>query len=337
MQVIIPTAGYGTRLRPHTYSTHKALLNVAGKAVLGHIVDGLDDIELDEVVFVVGYLGDQIESYVRAHYDFPSRFVVQEELLGQAHAIWLAREYIHGPVLILFADTIFRGDLRALRDEGSDGVLYVKAVADPRRFGVAVLKDDHVERLIEKPQTMEHNLAVVGVYYVRDGEALMASIDAIMDRDQQIKGEFYLADALQDMIDRGARFRAVEATVWEDCGKPETLLQTNRFLLSHGHERQPLEPPTDAVIVPPVHVAGSARLERSVVGPYVTVGEGCVLSDVVVRDSIIDEGAVVANAVLERSLIGRNAEVRGLGQQLNVGDSSYIVPADANSRGADAT
>jgi len=325
LQVIIPIAGYGTRLRPHTYSIHKALMNVAGKPVLGHVLDGLRGVDVHEAIFIVGYLGEQIEGFVRGHYDVPSRFVVQEEMLGQAHAIWLAREYVHGPVLIVFADTIFEADLGVTQLDDADGVLYVKEVEDPRRFGVAVVEDGYVRKLIEKPDTMEHKLAVVGLYYVRDGEALMRSIEALVQRGEQTKGEYYLADALQDMIDRGARFRVSQATVWEDCGKPETLLQTNRFLLEHGHAQEPCQVPRDVVIVPPVHVAPTARISRSVVGPHVTIGEGCSLSGVVVRDSIIEDRARINNVVLEQSLIGRGVEIRGQIQRFDVGDSSAIL------------
>ncbi|MGD8466050.1 MAG: nucleotidyltransferase family protein, partial [Anaerolineae bacterium] len=199
MKVIIPLAGFGKRMRPHTWSKPKPLVNVAGKPVLGHILDKLAglDVQVDELIFIVGWLGDQIEEYYAASgYDYPTHYVEQSELLGQAHAIWLAREHLQGPVLIVFVDTIFEADLGGLQASGLDGVLYVKEVEDPRRFGVAVLDDEGlVTHLVEKPDSFENRLAVIGAYYVRDAAWLLRAIEELMDRNLQTQGEFYLADA----------------------------------------------------------------------------------------------------------------------------------------------
>src|SRR4051812_2801545 len=217
MKVIIPTAGRGTRLRPHTYSKPKPLVSVAGKPILGHILDTLSQIEGEEFIFITGYLGDQIETYVRANYPFRAQFIEQTELKGQAHAIYLAREVVSGPTLILYVDTIFEADLRHLNQIDADGVIYVREVDDPRRFGVTFVENGYITKLIEKPDSGISNLAMIGLYYVRDAQWLMRSIESMMDRNIQTKGEFYLTDALQIMIDEGARFTAEPVAVWEDC------------------------------------------------------------------------------------------------------------------------
>jgi len=322
MKVVIPLAGFGTRLRPHTYTKPKPLVNVAGKPVLGHILDKLCYLDVEEVLFIVGYLGDQIEHYVKANYSYPARFIEQKELLGQAHALYLAREALTGPLVIIFVDTIFDTDLSALATEPADGVIYVKEVEDPRRFGVVVVRDGQITQLIEKPDSMENNLAVIGLYYIKDAQSLMQSIGELIDRDIKTKGEYFLADALQVMIDRGARFRAETVDVWEDCGKPETVLQTNRYLLrqSGGHVNRV----DNSVIIPPVYIADSAQVSESVIGPYVTIAEDSVVRQSIIQDSIINKGALIEDAMLVESLIGDNAVVRGTFDRLNVGDSSQV-------------
>jgi glucose-1-phosphate thymidylyltransferase len=325
MKVIIPLAGFGTRLRPLTYTRPKPLLNVAGKAVLGHVLDTLQGLEVDEVVIIVGYLGDQIREYVKAHYDYPTRFVEQKELLGQAHALWLAREGIEGPVLIIFVDTLYEADLSELASTTADGIIYAKEVEDPRRFGVVrVVGADHrIMQLIEKPAGFEDRLAVIGLYYVKDGAWLMRAVDELLQRQQMTKGEYYLADALQLMIDGGAYLMAREVSVWEDCGKPETVLSTNRYLLSHGHSNCS-EGPAGSVIVPPVNLGTGVVLDQAIVGPYATVADGAVIRRSAISDSIVGKGALVENTILSNSLIGDDAVVRGRPRKLNVGDSSQI-------------
>ena len=322
MKVVLPLAGLGKRMRPHTWSKPKPLLNIAGKPVLGHVLDKLQPLDVEEVIFITGWLGNQIKEYVEANYDFASRYVVQEELKGQAHAIYLAKEFLSGPCMIIFVDTLFEADLGGLTDSFVDGVLYVKEVEDPRRFGVAVEKDGRVVRLIEKPDSFEHRRAIVGVYYVRDGASLIEAIDHLIERNIQTKGEFYLADALQVMIDRGARIVSRPVSVWEDCGKPETVLHTNRYLLESGHTQ--VVPVQNSVLIPPVYVAETANIENAVVGPYVTVGDGVRITGAIVRDAIIEEGSTVENITLENSLIGRDATIRGAFSQLNVGDDAVV-------------
>ncbi len=322
MNVIIPTAGLGTRLRPHTHTRPKPLVNVAGKAVLGHLLDKLAVLPIDEMVFITGYLGAQIEEYVQKHYAFKTRFVEQTELKGQAHAIALAEGMISGPTLILFVDTIFEANLDVLNQTDADGVIYVSQVDDPSRFGVVLLEDGQITRLVEKPSTPVSNLAVIGAYYVREVKDLFKAIHVLIERNIQTKGEFYLADALQLMIDDGAHFIAETASVWEDCGTAPALLRTNRYLLEKMHESSHDRP--GVIIVPPVHIGANVEISNSIVGPYVSVSDDAVIVDSIVRNSIINQGALIQSSTLEGSLIGERARVEGEFQRLNVGDSSVI-------------
>lgn len=322
MKVIILTAGLGTRLRPHTFSKPKPLVNVAGKPMLAHILDSLPPLVIDELVFVTGYLGHQIEEFVKTQYNYPTRFLVQNELRGQAHAIHLAREVVSGPTLIVFGDGIFTADLSTLNRPTEEGVIFVQEVEDPRRFGVAVVEDGTITKLVEKPDTPVSNLAVIGVYFVPEAERLLAAIDHIMEHGLQTKGEFYLADALQVMINNGERFVPQQVEVWKDCGTPAALLDTNRYLLEHG--RSYVGNMTRSIVVPPVYISESAHIENSVIGPYVSVAAGATIRDSRITNSIINAGAHIQTVTLEKSLIGADAYVDGSFQSLNVGDASDI-------------
>ncbi len=326
MQVIIPLAGFGTRLRPHTYSKPKPLINVAGKAVLGHILDKFAGMNVEEFIIVHGYLGEQIEEYVKEEYpQYRTRFVEQTELIGQADAILRCRPYVHGPVLIVFVDTLFEADLSHLEHEKADAIVFVKEVEDPRRFGVAVVgSDGYVKRFVEKPDTMDNKLAVIGMYYVRYSHALMDACQRLMDRAIQTKGEYFLADAFNLMIEAGFKFRTQTVDVWEDCGKPETVLHTNRYLLEHGHDNSAEHQGNGYLVVPPVHIAPTAVIENSVIGPYATISEGCHITGSIIRNSIIDKDAKIVGTTLDDSLIGQGACVQSSYRRLNVGDSSSV-------------
>ncbi|HIC88391.1 MAG TPA: nucleotidyltransferase, partial [Anaerolineae bacterium] len=251
---------------------------------------------------------------------------VQKELLGQAHALWLAREHVHGPVYIIFVDTIFDTDLSGIGQMDADGVAFVKEVEDPRRFGIAVVGEDgYITRLVEKPATMEHRLAVIGMYYLKEGGALIDAIKELMARDIRTKGEFYLVDALQIMIDRGARLLPRVVEVWEDCGTPEAVLQTNRYLLEHGEANNGTQARlVNATVVAPSYVAPTAHVENAVVGPYASLADGVRVINAVVCDTIADEGSVIEDVVLVKSLVGRKAHVRSRRLSLNVGDYATV-------------
>jgi glucose-1-phosphate thymidylyltransferase len=320
VNVILPVAGLGTRLRPHTWSRPKPLVTVAGKTVLDHVLDRLSSVQLDRVVFVTGYLGEQIEAHVRAHYDFDMRFVQQAEPRGQSHAIIQAREVVQGPTVILFPDMIFEADLTQLGGE-VDGGIFVMPVEDPRRFGVVVLNDGLIEKLVEKPEQPVSDLAVMGIYYFREIQDLIAAIDRQIGEDIQTKGEYFLADAIQLMIDGGARIAAYQATVWEDCGTPDALLGANRYLLNQLTETPQRE---GVVVVPPSYIAPTAKLRYAVIGPHASIGAHAVVEESIIVDSIVDEGATIQSVSIERSLVGKGAIIRRDPWRVNIGDMSEL-------------
>lgn len=328
MKIVIPMAGYGTRLRPHTWSKPKPLITVAGKPVLGHVLDMFQTIpDIDEVVFIVGYLGDQVKTYVQETYPhLHARYIIQEEMLGQSHAIWLAREGLRGPMLMVFVDTLIETDLSFLIDEGAEAVAWVKEVPDPRRFGVAKIgKDNQVQRLIEKPSDMSINLALVGFYYFKHAETLIEAIEHQMAQKNHLKGEYYLADAINIMLEKELRMRVEMVDAWQDCGKPEALLETNRYLLDHGRDNSAeAAGRDDVVVIPPVYIDPTADIHSSVIGPYVSISAHCVIKRASIRDSIVDAHAHIANMMLNQSLIGHSAAVTGRECTFNVGDSSEV-------------
>ncbi|MCC7361861.1 MAG: NTP transferase domain-containing protein [Anaerolineales bacterium] len=333
MQIVIPLAGFGKRLRPHTFTKPKPLINVAGKPVLGHVLDtfaALADVE--EIIFIVGHLGEQIEEYVAKEYPhLKATYYKQEELNGQSTAIYLAHERLRGPMLMVFVDTIIKTDLSALQRETADAVTWVKAVDDPRRFGVAeVGADGLVTRLIEKPADLANNLAVVGFYYFKQSEKLMAAIREQIARNIQTQNEYFLADAVNLMLQAGLKMRVQPVEVWQDCGKTETVLETNRYLLENGHDNSAAHGEaltgdgSSYVIVPPVNIHPTAKIVNSVIGPHATVAAGCRIAHSIVRDSIVDEESVVEDALLAGSLIGRSARVTGRFRAFNVGEASEV-------------
>lgn len=326
MHVIIPVAGFGTRLRPHTYTKPKPLVQVAGNTVLGHILESLKGAGVSEITFIVGYLGDQVREYMAREYpEFKANYVEQKELKGQAHAIYLAKAHVHEPLLIIFSDTISDADFPALGATQHDGVIFVKQVEDPRRFGV-VTTDNHgiIQRFVEKPETFVSDLAVIGVYYLRDYAALFGAIETLMERNIQTKGEFFLADALELMVRDGQKLHAQTVAVWEDCGTPDALLQTNRYMLEHGRAATHGDAPEGSVLIPPVHISANVTIENSVIGPFVSLAEGCEVRNAIVRDTIVDTRATIRDTMLSESIIGSDAAVRGRYRRLNVGDSSNV-------------
>ncbi|MGA9117273.1 MAG: sugar phosphate nucleotidyltransferase [Bacteroidota bacterium] len=322
MRAIIPVAGVGTRLRPHTYTLPKVLLNVAGKPILAHIIDKVISEGIREATFVVGHMSEKIRAYVTAAYpDFAAEFVEQDERLGLGHAIYLARHTLGtDPVLIILGDTIFDVDLAPVL-RGGVSSLGVKTVEDPRRFGVAEIADGRIRRLVEKPEHPVSSLAVVGLYYLRNAPLLAACLGELVEKDMRTKGEYQLTDALQMMIDRGEPMTTFMVDGWFDCGKPETLLSTNRALLE---KRSVARPIPGVVINEPVYIAATAELHNCIVGPYTTVGDRAVISESVIRNSIIGEEAHVRKAMLDSSIVGNGSAVKGSYKRINVGGSSEI-------------
>lgn len=321
---VVPAAGVGTRLRPHTHTIPKALINVAGRPILAHILDGLIAEGVERVVVIVGYMGDRIRDYVSRRYGIAVEFVEQEERLGLGHAVALASASIGGgPVVIVLGDTIVHTDLSVFLS-GPDVVLGVKEVPDPRRFGIAEVENGRVLRLIEKPEQPPSNLALVGLYYVPNSERLFATLEEQIHAGRTNRGEYQLTDALSTLLDEGVRMRVHAVEGWFDCGKTETLLSTNRYLL----ELVPSSPAIPGVVViHPVSIDPTAEIRSSIIGPYVSIAGGARISGAILRNSIINEHAEVADMLLDGSVVGENAIVRGSFQVLNVGDSSEVILA----------
>ncbi len=318
---IVPAAGVGTRLRPHTHTIPKALVNVAGKPILAHIVDGLVQQGISRVILVIGHMGDRVRSYVTKRYPGIAECVEQKEPLGLGHAVHVTREACQsGPGLIVLGDTIVHVDYHDLLG-GDEVVLGVKEVDDPRRFGIVRVENGFVTALVEKPEKPPSNLALVGLYYIPDMAELHSRMQRVIEGRVTTKGEFQLTDALAMMLADGIRMRTRPVEGWFDCGKPETLLSTNEYLLRMA----PRAPELPGVLIRhPVAIDPTARVTQSIVGPNVSVAAGAVLHNSIVRDSIVNEHAEVRDMILESSLVGESAVVRGAFQRLNVGDSSEI-------------
>ncbi len=330
LKVVIPMAGLGTRLRPHTWSKPKQLVSVAGKPVLDHVLDILTSLpnpENVELINIVGYLGDQIEEHIKEGYpEVKSHFVLQEDPRGQSHAIYLARQHLTGPMMVVFADTLIDTDLSILAEEKTDAITWVKQVPDPRRFGVVVLNEQgEVIKLIEKPDEMDNNLAVVGFYYFRSSEDLLFAIEEQMKREMQLKGEFFLVDAVNIMLERGLTMRTEKVDIWLDAGTPEALLETNRYLLENGHSNSKEASHRASVVInSPVFVHPTAVVENSILGPHASVGAGAHVQSSIIRDSILEDNAEATDVILESSLIGRRSQIQMRAGNINAGDNTVV-------------
>jgi glucose-1-phosphate thymidylyltransferase len=320
---VIPAAGVGTRLRPHTHTQPKVLLHVAGKPMIAHILDDLVAVDVKRAVLIIGYMGELVRAYVsKAYPGLQVDYVVQEERLGLGHAVSLAAPYAKDqPLLIVLGDTIFEVDLKAVL-KARVNAIGVKEVEDPRRFGVVeVDAKGRVTKLVEKPEHPATNLAITGIYYFTHGGPLFAALDELQKKNQRTRGEFQLTDALQILVSRGGELRTFPVEGWYDCGKTETLLETNRILLDKLADT-PAIPGT--VTLKPVFVAPGATVENCVLGPHVSVAAGARLRNTVMRDSIVNENATVEDILLEGSVVGENAVVSGGFRHVNVGDSSEV-------------
>jgi len=327
MKAIIPVAGAGTRLRPLTYTQPKALIPVAGKPLLGYLIDQLQEIGVDEFIFVIGYLGDKIEDYVHSkHPDLKANFAVQTHREGLGHAIWTTKEFFSGnqEVIILLGDTIIDADFKeALKNEYS--ALAVKKVDDPRNFGVAEF-DGHgfIDKVVEKPLFPKSNMALVGFYRIKESEALFNSLDELMDEKKEGE-EIHLTDALMKMISKGVKFTGFRANNWFDLGKREVLLETNATMLKKpGVASKNLPEYDNTIIIQPVHIAPGTKINNSIIGPNVTIGENSEISYSILKNSIIGSFTKLDQVILNNSIIGSDALVKGLSQSLNIGDNTEI-------------
>jgi glucose-1-phosphate thymidylyltransferase len=328
VKAIIPVAGAGTKLRPLTYTQPKALIPIAGKTILGVIVDQLLDAGVTEFVFVIGYLGEKIQRYVDKTYPHVKHtFVTQNDRRGTGHAIWLTKEAVGtDDVMIVLGDTVCDYNVKGILSSQVSQI-GVRKVDDPRSFGVAELNDkDIVQRMVEKPLIPKSNMAMVGIYYIKETAAMYAALDQHLGNKADENGEYHLTNALQHMIEQGTQFHAFRVTNWFDCGKKETLLSTNAILLKQMEEEHPREVQNydGTVIIPPVNIAEGCTIRHCIIGPNVTIGEHTKMESSIVKDSIIGSYAELQQVVLNSSIIGNDAYVRGLSQSLNIGDNTEI-------------
>ena len=338
IKIVIPTAGWATRMRPQTWSKPKPLVSVAGKTVLEHLLGTFRSIpESFSVEYVIIFspgLGEsQIPPFMKEHYpDLKVSYVLQPVMKGQSDALDLARAYLTGPMIVCFSDTLMETDFSFLAEEKADGVAWVKPVPDPRRFGVAEVDiQGWVTRLVEKPVSLENNRVVIGCYYVRESQALVSAIQEQMKRGTSLKGEYFLTDAFNIMIERGLKMRTQSVDVWLDTGTIDATLETNRYLLKHGQANRTKREKKDGVeIIPPVFIHGSAQVFNSVIGPDASIGADCKISNAHIEDCVLESGASVETASLKNSFVGRLASIQGRSANdppliLNIGDNSSVI------------
>jgi glucose-1-phosphate thymidylyltransferase len=326
MQVIIPLAGKGTRLRPHTHLTPKPMLKVAGRPVMDWVMDKLKGLNVEELIFITGHLKGQVEEYARSHYTIPSRFIEQKVQDGTAGAINLARPYVKGPVMIIFVDTVFEADLTIVDRIDADGIIWAKEVEDWQRYGVVVTDEQgFMTRIVEKPTEPISKLANIGLYFVRDVEALWRGIDHVLEAPAN-KGEYYLTDAFQHMIENGRRILTAEVGGWYDCGQLGTTLETNGILLSQGAAAHAAVGP-DVTIVEPVLIEADCTLEKCTIGPNVTLEAGSTVRESTIKHSIIGRGAIIERSKLTHSMLGDNVVMRQFDGTASVGQNSEVTGA----------
>lgn len=328
MKAIIPVAGAGTKLRPHTYTQPKALIPLAGKTILSIIIDQLKDAGIRDYVFIVGYLGDKIQDYVRAKYpDVTSHFVYQNERRGTGHAIDLAKEIIgDDEVFIVLGDTIAEYDMKEVMDSPYS-MLGVKKVDDPRSFGVAEIGEDgFISKVVEKPSIPKSNMALVGIYKVKETNFMFSCLQKVIEKDRKSSGhEYSLTDALECMIQSGAQFKSFKVQNWFDCGKKETILESNATLLKKfGGKVEEAEKFENTIIIPPVSIGEGCDIKNSVIGPNVSIGDNTILNYTIVKESIIGSYSKLYDVVLDDSLIGSDTGIKGETRSLNIGDNADI-------------
>jgi glucose-1-phosphate thymidylyltransferase len=332
MKLVIPMAGRGTRVRPHSHVTPKPLLPVRGRTMVERIVDTFTRVlpkPIDEAVFVLGPdFGKDVEVQLTRICEargIIAHFAIQHTAEGTAHAVYAAEEHLHGDGIVVFADTVFDMEPGVNLDD-ADAIAWVKHVDDPRRFGVAVRKGDRITDFVEKPSELISNEALIGIYYIKDLSILRREIRYIMDQDIRGHGrEFQLTDAMDRMLKMDLIFKTATVTQWLDCGTIPALVDTTRIILEKEQGDTTDATVEESVIIEPVYLGPGVKVTRSVIGPYVSIEEGARISGSVIRDSIVFGHAQIENAMLHDSLVGRNAEVRGAGNEINIGDHAVAV------------
>jgi glucose-1-phosphate thymidylyltransferase len=324
MKVIIPLAGKGTRLRPHTHVTPKPMLRVAGKPVMSYVLDELRDLGgIEQIIYITGHLKEKVEDFARRSLDIPSVFIEQKVQDGTAGAIALARDYVDQDVLIIFVDTIFDADLSVINRTDADGIIWTKEVEDYQRFGVVVTdENENMTQIVEKPKTPVSKRANIGLYYIRNWKLLYEGIDHVLAAPKN-QGEFFLTDAFQYMIDKGAKIKVIDVAGWYDAGKIETMLETNQTMLEKGRARKP-SGAGDNTIIDPVYIEDNVTLKGSTIGPNVSICAGSVVEGSKLSHSIIGTSSRISRSTITNSLIGDDTILEGVTGEVTVGDNSEV-------------
>jgi glucose-1-phosphate thymidylyltransferase len=324
MKVIIPLAGKGTRLRPHTHLVPKPMMKVAGKPVMSYVLDDLKKLgNVEQIIYITGHLKETVEKFAVKEWDIPSVFVEQKVQDGTAGAVALAKPHVDQPVLIVFVDTIFDADLSKVKSVDADGIIWVKEVEDYQRFGVVVTDDKgNMTKIVEKPKTPISRRANIGLYYIRNWKLLYEGIDYVLKQPKN-QGEYYLTDAFQYMIDKGAKIQVVDVQGWYDAGKIDTMLETNQAMLARGRSRKP-RASADCTIIEPVYIEDGVTIKKSKIGPNVSIGTGSVLEGSEISHSIIGDRAKITKSVLVNSLVGDDTVLNGVKGEVTLGDHSEV-------------
>ncbi len=327
MKAIIPVAGAGKQLRPLTYTQPKPLIPVAGKPIISFIVEQLRAAGVQEFIFVIGYLGEKIKDYIEQQYpELDKCFVHQEQRLGSGHAIWSAREELRGTdeLIIYFGDTIVEMDFDSLITS-PNSCLAIKKVNDPKGFGIVEFDQQQVKRVVEKPKIPMSNMALVGLYKIKEVDQLLDALGDNIAGDQRTDGAFHLTDGLMRLIEQGVAFSTCQVNAWYDCGKKETLLETNALLLDkEGYASDNLPEFDNSIIIHPVSIGRGCRISNSIIGPHATIGSNASIESSIVRDSIIGNYASLKEVVMKKSVIGNDTSITGFRQSLNIGDNTEI-------------
>lgn len=334
MKAIIPVAGIDNKLRPHTHTQPKALVPVAGKPILAHIVDTLIEGGIQEFVFITGYLGDKVESFVKRNYaesKIAFHFVRQEPREGIGHALWCAKEFLGGqePLLIMLGDTILNLDFKSFL-EGQYSMLGSNKVSVPGNFGVVEINaEGFVKKMVEKPKIPKSNLAMVGIYKIMNPPLLLESLKHITSNEIKTHGEYQLTDILMYMINKGDQFKTFNVDNWYDCGKKESLLAANAIMLSRSeYQQSPIPKFNKTIIIPPVSIGKNCKIGNSIIGPNVAIGDNSVIAYSIIKNTIIGSFSELNSTILNDSIIGNDSSLKGLSHSLNIGDNAEIHFSD---------
>ena len=332
MKIIIPMAGKGTRLRPHTLTTPKPLIPIAGKAIVHRLVEDLVKVcpePIEEIGFVIGEVDKEIENRLKdiaESVGAKCRLFKQEVALGTAHAVLCAKELLGGNVIVAFADLLFKADFKL--DTNQDGIIWVKQVEDPSSFGVVQIDDNNtITAFIEKPETPVSDLAIIGIYYFKEGKELLKELNYLVENKIMNSGEYQLTAALENMKNKGTKFVPGKVIEWLDCGNKDATVNTNKRYLEYIREENLISPTAqilNTIIKEPVYIGENVRLNNTVIGPHVSIGKNTVIENSIVRNSIIQENTTIRSANLTNSMLGNHVNYSGVAQNVSVGDYNSI-------------